>query len=82
MLFHALRNGLIEELRTLVRSGQFTERSLARYLGVSQPHLHNVLCGVRALTFDFADHAISKLDIPWDVLYPYAATAKSRRPTK
>ena len=79
MLFHALREGLLEELRAIVRSGQFTERSLARYLGVSQPHLHNVLAGVRALTFEFADHAISKLDIPWDLLYPYAAGAKTRR---
>ncbi|MBL8178906.1 MAG: XRE family transcriptional regulator [Bryobacterales bacterium] len=65
-----MRERLLAELHTLIRSGQFTERGLARHLGVSQPHLHNVLAGVRALTFDLADHAIATLDIPWDLLYP------------
>lgn len=69
MLFHTLRRRLIGELQASIRSGEFTERSLARYLGVSQPHLHNVLHGVRALTFDLADHAIVKLQIPWQTLW-------------
>ena len=68
MLFHALREALLNEIRNTIRSGAFTERSLARFLGVSQPHLHNVLNGSRALTFHLGDHIITKLDIPWDSL--------------
>ncbi|MFN7936878.1 MAG: XRE family transcriptional regulator [Bryobacteraceae bacterium] len=68
MLFHTLREALLDEIRTTISSGAFTERSLARFLGVSQPHLHNVLNGTRALTFHLADHIITKLEIPWDSL--------------
>lgn len=38
-----------------IRNGRWTERSLARRLGVSQAHIHNVLKGARGLTPDLAD---------------------------
>lgn len=38
-----------------IRNGEFTERGLARILGVSQPQLHNVLKGARPLKPEFAD---------------------------
>ena len=78
MLFDALRQALLNEIRNTIRSGHYTERSLARTLGVSQPHIHNVLCGARALTFDLADHITSKLEISWDLLYS-AARSSARR---
>lgn len=70
MLFHTLRERLLGHLRSLIQCGDYTERGLARELGVSQPHLHNVLAGVRALTVELADHVITKLEIPWADLWP------------
>ena len=55
MDFHELERRLLEHLRTLVRSGEITERGLARITGVSQPHIHNVLKGTRTLSPDTAD---------------------------
>ena len=69
MLFHQLRERLLEEMRASIRCGDFTERGMARRLGVSQSHLHNVLAGVRALTFELADHVIVQLEIPWQRLW-------------
>jgi transcriptional regulator with XRE-family HTH domain len=55
MDFHELERRLLEHLRHRVRSGELTERSLARITGVSQPHIHNVLKGKRTLSSDTAD---------------------------
>ncbi|MBS1825262.1 MAG: XRE family transcriptional regulator [Acidobacteria bacterium] len=76
MLFHALREALLTEIRDTIRAGTFTERSLARFLGVSQPHIHNVLNGSRSLTFHLADHIITKLEIPWETLISIATPGK------
>jgi len=58
---------LIARLRAYIRlrinSGEFTERSLARILRVSQPHLHNMLKGVRRINADFADQVMAKFGI-------------------
>jgi len=58
---------LIERLRAHIKlrinSGEFTERSLARILRVSQPHLHNMLKGVRRINTDFADQVMAKFSI-------------------
>lgn len=57
---------LFDRLKTVarnrVRNGDFTERGLARLIGVSQPHLHNVLQGRRALTPEVADLLLEGLD--------------------
>jgi hypothetical protein len=61
MTFHDLQQRLIEDLRQRVRRGEVTERSLARATGVSQPHMHNVLKGIRLLSADTADSILSNL---------------------
>jgi hypothetical protein len=58
---------LIERLKGYIRlkidSGEYTERSLARVLRVSQPHLHNMLKGVRRMNLEFADQVMAKFQI-------------------
>ena len=63
MTFHDLQQRLIEYLRQRVRSGEVTERSLARVTGVSQPHMHNVLKGIRLLSVPTADQILRNLDM-------------------
>jgi hypothetical protein len=46
-----------------IRNGEFTERGLARVLGVSQPQLHNVLKGARPLKPEFADCLLRQFEI-------------------
>lgn len=53
-----------------VHSGRWTERKLARTAGISQPHLHNALKGVRQLSPESADKLLVALgltvpDILW-----------------
>ncbi|MCU1233564.1 MAG: transcriptional regulator, family [Candidatus Solibacter sp.] len=63
MTFEALRARLVENLRLRVRSGEATERGLARITGISQPHLHHVLKGKRLLSFERADEVLRRLDM-------------------
>ena len=46
---------LLDTVRFRLRNGEWTERGLARQLGVSQPHVHNVLKGIRTLTPALSD---------------------------
>jgi hypothetical protein len=61
--FRDLQLRLISFVVTKIRNGEFTERGLARMLGVSQPHLHNVLKGVRPLKPEFADCLLEHFEI-------------------
>lgn len=61
--FALIQNRLLEMLRQRLRNGDFTERGLARVVGISQPHIHNVLKGVRVLSPDLGDQVISGLDL-------------------
>ena len=63
MYFRQLQGRLIEIARTRVQAGELTERGLARLCGVSQPHMHNVLKNLRALSIDSADRLMLALDI-------------------
>ena len=63
MTFHDLQQRLIQDLRQRVRSGDVTERGLARATGVSQPHMHNVLKGTRLLSVPTADQILRNLDM-------------------
>jgi antitoxin component HigA of HigAB toxin-antitoxin module len=54
---------LIAHLRALVRSGDATERGLARLTGVSQPHMHHVLKGKRVLSLEMADQVLAQLHL-------------------
>lgn len=67
--FAALRNRLLNLLRTRIRNGEHTERSLARISGISQPHIHNVLKGAKSLSPELADVILATLHLsPLDLL--------------
>jgi hypothetical protein len=61
--FREQQRRLIAHLRALVRSGDATERGLARLTGVSQPHMHNVLKGKRLLSLEMADQILAQLHL-------------------
>jgi len=63
MYFTVLQQRLLDYLKDNVKSGKWTERSLARAVGVSQPHMHHVLNGMRALSPALADHMLEKLGL-------------------
>jgi hypothetical protein len=46
-----------------VRAGELTERGLARMCGISQPHMHNVLKHIRALSPASADRLMDALGV-------------------
>lgn len=56
--FRVLQTRLIAVVNARIQSGDFTERALARILGVSQPQMHNVLKGTRRLRPELADRLI------------------------
>lgn len=72
MSFDRLNSNLLEYARDLVRNGDFTERGLARFLGISQPHAHNVLKGVRPLTPELFDTMLKRFGLDLLDLYPKA----------
>ncbi|MFN0105409.1 MAG: hypothetical protein ACKV2U_25390 [Bryobacteraceae bacterium] len=55
LTFAGLQHRLLDQLRGRIRNGEISERGLARLTGISQPHVHNVLKGARALSPEFAD---------------------------
>jgi hypothetical protein len=61
--FRELQRRLLLYVIRKVRNGEFTERGLARILGVSQPQLHNVLKGARPLKAEFADCLLHHFEI-------------------
>lgn len=61
--FAVIQKRLLEVLRLKLRNGDFTERGLARVVGLSQPHIHNVLKGARVLSSDVGDLLITSLDL-------------------
>ncbi len=63
MHFETFLKRLIAYIRERVRSGELTERGLARLTGVSQPHIHHVLKGVRLLSPATADQILRLLRI-------------------
>lgn len=61
--FRVLQARLITIVNARIRNGDFTERGLARILGVSQPQIHNVLKGARKLQPELADRLIDSLNM-------------------
>ncbi len=61
MNFCGLRDRLVERIRQLTGNGAISESYLARRLGISQPHLHNTLKGVRSVTLQTADQLLGNL---------------------
>jgi len=71
MYFDELNRRLIQYLQSRLQCGELTERRLARMAGLSQPHLHNVLKGVRRLSNELADQILRQLRISLlDLLTP------------
>ena len=63
VLLSAIKSRLIATINTRINNGEFTERGLARLLGVSQPQLHNVLKGARKLQAELADRLMLRFNI-------------------
>ena len=79
MNFCDLRQRLLEDLRRRVRSGELTERRLARQTGISQPHIHHVLKGKRVLSTQKADEILSHLRLDLLDLVDVEELLESRR---
>ncbi len=63
MDFETLQRRLLAQVKTYVRNGDLTERGLARMIGISQPHMHHILKGVRTLSIENADRILRRLDL-------------------
>jgi len=63
LTFQDARLRLLAYVRDQVRNGEFTERGFARLIGISQPHAHNVLKGVRNLSPEIFDVALKNLHL-------------------
>jgi plasmid maintenance system antidote protein VapI len=72
MSFERMSSSLPEVARQRIHNGDFSERSLARFLGISQPHAHNVLKGVRHITPELFDTMLKRLGLDVLDLYPRA----------
>ncbi len=63
LTFQDARHNLLAYVRNEVRNGELTERGFARLIGISQPHAHNVLKGVRTLSPQVLDLVLKYLAI-------------------
>jgi plasmid maintenance system antidote protein VapI len=61
--FEVLRTRLIQRVKLRINNGEFTERGLARILGISQSQTHNVLKGARMLRMQLADRILTRLGL-------------------
>ena len=82
MYFDGLRRRLIEVVRVAIQSGEVTERALSVQIGISQPHLHNILKGVRSLTPELADRLLGRLHLSVHDLMPEGADRSELRTDK
>jgi hypothetical protein len=80
MNFCGFQDRLTAHLRDLVRSGEVTERGLARLTQVSQPHMHHVLKGKRLMSPETADKVLRQLRLDLvDLLEPAELLERGRR---
>jgi hypothetical protein len=61
--FEVLQLRLLAVVKLRINNGEYTERGLARILGISQPQIHNVLKGLRRLQPELADRILCKFAI-------------------
>lgn len=78
MMFSDTLACLREEIRTRIRNGDLTERALARRVGLSQTHIHNVMKGAREMTPEVADVLLGELGISLTDLVERVRTSKIR----
>ena len=55
MTYRDAQAKLLAYVQDRIHNGELTERGLARQIGISQPHVHNVLKGVRNLSPEIFD---------------------------
>ena len=80
MNFCGFQDRLTAHLRELVRSGEVTERGLARLTQVSQPHIRHVLKGKRLMSPETADKVLRRLRLDLvDLLEPAELLERGRR---
>jgi len=72
MSFKGLTANSLAYIQQLVRNGDFTECGLARFLGLSQPHMHNVLNGIRPVTPEVFDLILERFGMDVLDFYPRA----------
>lgn len=72
MTFRAAELKLLAYVRDRIHSGDLTERRLARLIGISQPHAHNVLKGARNLSPQIFDSILKYFQISLLDLAPVA----------
>ena len=77
--FHALLSNLRTRVANRIAEGEITERALARRAGISQPHLHNVLKGIRGMTPDVADRLLEALHLSMEELVAVPARTNGGR---
>lgn len=63
MTFQDAQFKLLAYVRSQIHNGELTERGFARLIGISQPHVHNVLKGVRNLSPNIFDLALKYLHL-------------------
>jgi hypothetical protein len=61
--FEGLQRRLLRLVEQKIRNGEITERSLAREIERSQPHIHNVVHGHRGLTTEVCDDLLTHFDL-------------------
>ena len=60
LTFETLYAQLLAFVDHRIRNGEFSERALAKLMGVSQPHFNNVRSGKRRLQKDLADTILER----------------------
>jgi len=80
MLMIDLLAALKAHLNARIRNGELTERNLAKRIGLSQAHMHNVLKGARILTAEVADMLLLELNLNVTDLVGINAATVQRRP--
>ena len=63
MTFRDAQQRLLAYVRDRIHNGELTERGFARMIGISQPHAHNVLKGVRNLSVEISDSILKILHL-------------------
>ncbi|MCP5109420.1 MAG: helix-turn-helix transcriptional regulator [bacterium] len=82
MYFSDLYELLLRRLRRMICNGALTERGLARRVGISQSHIHNVLHGARVLTANTADRILVGLQLSVADLIRDDSEAAPKRPPR
>ncbi|MEP7364078.1 MAG: XRE family transcriptional regulator [Acidobacteriota bacterium] len=80
MLMIDILTALKANLNSRIRNGELTERNLAKRIGLSQAHMHNVLKGARILTAEVADLLMLELNLTVSDLFTEEGMMAKRRP--